>query len=171
VDKLVQAIDEDGDSLVDLEELQTIIGGDNLVEETETITDESNDGEKSLEYNENVLSKVMIAAEINDSDKEEFLAFAQSYNSDDNSYLKKEELQTAADAWNAQSEAVESDNEASESEEEINVPVEEVEEEEVEEEVVGHDSEEEIVKQQKKTSMKYLKKQSKKQLKKNSFTK
>lgn len=145
VDKLVQAIDEDGDSLVDLEELQTIIGGENLVEETETITDESNDGEVSLEYNENVLSKVMIAAEINDSDKEEFLAFAQSYNSDDNSYLKKEELQTAADAWNAQSEAVESDNEASESEEEINVPVEEVEEEEAEEEVVGHDSEEEIV--------------------------
>ena len=92
VDKLVQAIDEDGDSLVDLEELQTIIGGDNLVEETETVADESNDSGESLQYNENVLSKVMIAAEINDNDKEEFLAFAQSYNSDDNLYLKKEEL-------------------------------------------------------------------------------
>mgnify|MGYP001581661936 CR=1 FL=1 len=135
VDKLVQAIDEDGDSLVDLEELQTIIGGDNLVEETETVSDESNVSEESLEYNEKVLSNVMNSAEINKSDKEEFLAFAQSYNSDDNSYLKKDELQTAADAWNARSEAVESDNEAApESGEEIEAPVEEVEEEESEEE-------------------------------------
>lgn len=143
VDKLVQAIDEDGDSLVDLEELQTIIGGDNLVEETETVADESNDSGESLQYNENVLSKVMIAAEINDNDKEEFLAFAQSYNSDDNLYLKKEELQTAADAWNARSESVESDDDASE--EEIEAPVEQSVEEEPEEEVVSQDSEEEVV--------------------------
>ena len=143
VDKLVQAIDEDGDSLVDLEELQTIIAGDNLVEETETTADESNDREESLEYSENVLSKVMIAAEINDSDKEEFLAFAENHNSDDNSYLKKEELQIAADAWNARSEAVELDNEAAESEEEIESPV-----EQAVEEVVVHDSEEEIVEEE-----------------------
>ena len=143
VDKLVQAIDEDGDSLVDLEELQTIIGGDNLVEETETVADESNDSGEILQYNENVLSKVMIAAEINDNDKEEFLAFAQSYNSDDNLYLKKEELQTAADAWNARSESVESDDDASE--EEIEAPVEQSVEEEPEEEVVSQDSEEEVV--------------------------
>ena len=144
VDKLVQAIDEDGDSLVDLEELQTIIAGDNLVDETETTADESDDREESLEYSESVLSKVMIAAEINDSDKEEFLAFAENYNSDDNSYLKKEELQTAADAWNARSEADESDNEAPESEEEIKAPV----EEESAEEVVEHDSEEEIIEEE-----------------------
>jgi Ca2+-binding EF-hand superfamily protein/RNA polymerase subunit RPABC4/transcription elongation factor Spt4 len=144
VDKLVQAIDEDGDSLVDLEELQTIIAGDNLVDETETTVDESDDREKSLEYSESVLSKVLIAAEINDSDKEEFLAFAENYNSDDNSYLKKEELQTAAEAWNARSEADESDNEAPESEEEIQAPV----EEESEEEVAAHDSEEEIIEEE-----------------------
>ncbi|MDB2671607.1 EF-hand domain-containing protein [Candidatus Poseidoniales archaeon] len=143
VDKLVQAIDEDGDSLVDLEELQTIIAGDNLVEETETTADESNDREDSLEYSEDVLSKVMIAAEINDFDKEEFLAFAENHNSDDNSYLKKEELQIAADAWNARSEADESDNEAAESEEEIDSPV-----EQAVEEVVVHDSEEEIVEEE-----------------------
>ena len=143
VDKLVEAIDEDGDSLVDLEELQTIIAGDNLVEETETTADESNDREESLEYSENVLSKVMIAAEINDSNKEEFLAFAENYNSDDNSYLKKEELQIAADAWNARSETVESDNEDAESEEEIESPV-----EQAVEEVVVHDSEEEIVEEE-----------------------
>ena len=144
VDKLVQAIDEDGDSLVDLEELQTIIGGDNLVEETETVSVESRESEESLEYSENVLSNVMNSAEINESDKEEFLAFAQSFNSDDNSYLKKDELQTAADAWNARNEAVESDNEAPESEE-IEAPVEE---DESEEEVVLDDSEDEIVEEE-----------------------
>ena len=148
VDKLVQAIDEDGDSLVDLEELQAIIGGENLKEEAETITNESNQGGESLEYNENVLSKVMIGAEINDSDKEEFLAFAQGYNSDDNSYLKKDELQTAADAWNAREEVVVSDSEAYESEEAIKAAVEEtvpedsvVEEEDDEEEDVAEESE------------------------------
>ena len=144
VDKLVQAIDEDGDSLVDLEELQTIIGGDILVEETETVSVESSDSEESLEYSENVLSNVMNSAEINESDKEEFLAFAQSFNSDDNSYLKKDELQTAADAWNARNEAVESDNEAPESEEIEAL----VEEDESEEEVVLHDSEDEIVEEE-----------------------
>jgi Ca2+-binding EF-hand superfamily protein/RNA polymerase subunit RPABC4/transcription elongation factor Spt4 len=149
VDKLVQAIDEDGDSLVDLEELQAIIGGENLKEEAETITNESNQGGESLEYNENVLSKVMIGAEINDSDKEEFLAFAQGYNSDDNSYLKKDELQTAADAWNAREEVVVSDSEAYESEEAIKAAVEETvpedsvveEEEDDEEEDVAEESE------------------------------
>ena len=141
VDKLVQAIDEDGDSLVDLEELQAIIGGENLKEEAETITNESNQGGESLEYNENVLSKVMIGAEINDSDKEEFLAFAQGYNSDDNSYLKKDELQTAADAWNAREEVVVSDSEAYESEEAIKAAVEET----VPEDSVVEEEEEEDV--------------------------
>lgn len=117
VDKLVQAIDEDGDSLVDLEELQTIIGGEKLEEDTELISAETSEGEMGLEYSENVLSKVMAGAEIKDSDKEEFLKFAKEFNSDDNSYLKKEELQTAADAWNARNDEVESDDEDDESEE------------------------------------------------------
>ena len=117
VDKLVQAIDEDGDSLVDLEELQTIIGGEKLEEDTELISAETSEGDLGLEYSENVLSKVMAGAEIKDSDKEEFLKFAKEFNSDDNSYLKKEELQTAADAWNARNDEVESDDEDDESEE------------------------------------------------------
>ena len=145
VDKLVQAIDEDGDSLVDLEELQTIIGGNILEEETESIINESSEGGTVLDYSESVLSRVMKAAEINDSDKEEFLTFAQGYNSDDNSYLKKEELQTAANAWNTRNEEVESDDdEAYESEEEFKAPV----EEEAVEEVVAHDSEEKIVEEE-----------------------
>ena len=145
VEKLVNAIDEDGDSLVDLDELQTIIGGEELEEDAESIPEETSEGDMDLEYNENVLSKVMIASEINDSDKEEFLEFAKDFNSDDNSYLKKEELQTAADAWNARDDTVESDDEVHESGEEVIVTDEEsvVEEaEEVETEEVEEDSEE-----------------------------
>ena len=43
VDKLVEAIDEDGDSLIDLEELQTIIGGESLTEK-----DKSSETEESM---------------------------------------------------------------------------------------------------------------------------
>ena len=147
VEKLVEAIDEDGDSLVDLKELQTIIGGGD--EQTESITDEFNEGEKKIEYNENVLSKIMMAAEINDSDKEAFLAFAEEYNSDDNAYLKKEELQTAADAWNARNEVLDSNNEDHEADQEIEVPEQEVVvgevEDEAEEEDVEDEAEEEDV--------------------------
>ena len=147
VEKLVNAIDEDGDSLVDLDELQTIIGGEELEEDAESIPEETSEGDMDLEYNENVLSKVMIASEINDSDKEEFLEFAKDFNSDDNSYLKKEELQTAADAWNARDDTVESDDEVHESGEEVIVTDEEsvVEEaEEVETEEVEENSEDEL---------------------------
>ena len=97
VDRLVQAIDEDGDSLIDLVELQTIIGGQEI-EDSETEEDEQ---KPALEFNENVLAKIMESNEIDNSQREEFLAFAQDYNDDDNSYLKKEELQAAADGWNA----------------------------------------------------------------------
>ncbi len=101
VERLVEAIDEDGDSLIDLEELQTIIGGEDLDEED--TTDETQvDEEPKLDYNENVLSKVMEKSEIDSSEKEAFLVFAKDYNDDDNQYLKKEELQAAAEGWIAQ---------------------------------------------------------------------
>jgi len=101
VERLVEAIDEDGDSLIDLEELQTIIGGEDLDEED--TTDETQvDEEPKLDYNENVLSKIMEKSEIDSSEKEAFLVFAKDYNDDDNQYLKKEELQAAAEGWIAQ---------------------------------------------------------------------
>ena len=51
VDRLVDAIDEDGDSLIDLKELQAIIGGEEL---EESDSDEGTSADASLEYNENV---------------------------------------------------------------------------------------------------------------------
>ena len=131
VDKLVAAIDEDGDSLIDLEELQTIIGGESLVEKDEN-SEADDDTPAPIEYNENVLSKIMESNEIDNSDKDAFIEFAMDFNDDGNSYLKKEELQAAATAWN---ERLEKDN--SEEDESVSEPEETVEdglEEEVEDE-------------------------------------
>ncbi|MAH29678.1 MAG: hypothetical protein CL959_03255 [Euryarchaeota archaeon] len=107
VDRLVETIDEDGDSLIDLEELQAIIGG----EELEDTVPEEKPADTSLEYNENVLSKVMDTNGIDESDKEAFIAFAQDFNADDNAYLKKEELEAAAESWNAKAEELEEESE------------------------------------------------------------
>jgi len=59
VDKLVEAIDEDGDSLIDLEELQSIIGGEELdVSESESIDDseavETEDDSESIQDSEDL---------------------------------------------------------------------------------------------------------------------
>tara|TARA_A200000113_G_scaffold94806_1_gene84752 strand:- start:439 stop:2277 length:1839 start_codon:yes stop_codon:yes gene_type:complete len=59
VDKLVEAIDEDGDSLIDLEELQSIIGGEELdSSETESIDDseavETEDDSESTQDSEDL---------------------------------------------------------------------------------------------------------------------
>ncbi len=146
VDRLVEAIDEDGDSLIDLKELQSIIGGEEL---DEKIPDEDTSAEASLEYNENVLSKVMDSNGIDASEKDAFIAYAQDFNADGNTYLKKEELQAAAESWNAQSEESEEVIQAvdetdvedvtdSEQDEEIEEITDESEDVEVEEEQDDH---------------------------------
>ncbi len=146
VDKLVAAIDEDGDSLIDLEELQTIIGGESLADTDESSeTEEDEDTSAPLEYNENVLSKVMESNDINDSDKDAFIEFAKDFNEDGNSYLKKEELQAAAAAWNERS--MDDESEEEESEPETEETVEDELEEEVETETDA-EPEEEIVEEE-----------------------
>lgn len=146
VDKLVAAIDEDGDSLIDLEELQTIIGGESLADTDESSeTEEAEDTSAPLEYNENVLSKVMESNDIDDSDKDAFIEFAKDFNEDGNSYLKKEELQAAAAAWNERS--MDDESEEEESEPETEETVEDELEEEVETET-DDEPEEEIVEEE-----------------------
>ena len=151
VDRLVETIDEDGDSLIDLEELQAIIGGEEL---EDTVTEEE-PAEASLEYNENVLSKVMDSNGIDESDKEAFIAFAQDFNADDNSYLKKEELEAAAESWNAKAEeleegiqdvdeANEEENSISDADEEVDEVIEESEDDEEEGDHEDHSEEEEV---------------------------
>ena len=142
VDRLVEAIDEDGDSLIDLKELQAIIGGEEL---DDTVSDEDTSADASLEYNENVLSKVMDSNGIDASEKDAFIAFAQDFNADGNTYLKKEELQAAAESWNAKSEELEEVfqgvDEANEEEDSISDEDEEV--DEIDEEIEDEDEVEE----------------------------
>ena len=132
VDRLVEAIDSDGDSLIDLKELQTIIGGEEL-EEDQVVEEavEAAQEEATLEYSENVLAQVMKSHGIDESDKEAFVVFAKDYNADDNSYLKKEELQAAAKGWNEQ----EADEEEESAEEETEEPEEEIVDDEIDEEI------------------------------------
>ena len=132
VDRLVEAIDSDGDSLIDLKELQTIIGGEELEEDqVEEEAVEPAQEEATLEYSENVLAQVMKSHGIDESDKEAFVVFAKDYNADDNSYLKKEELQAAAKGWIEQ----EADEEEESAEEETEEPEEEIVDDEIDEEI------------------------------------
>ena len=152
VDRLVEAIDEDGDSLIDLKELQAIIGGEEL---DDTASDEDTSDDASLEYNENVLSKVMDSNGIDASEKDAFIAFAQDFNADGNTYLKKEELQAAAESWNAKSEEVQEvfqevdeadveDDTDSEQDDEFDEITDESEDDEVEEDQEDHSDDEEV---------------------------
>ena len=58
--------------------------------------------ETNVSWREDVLLRVMAAAEIDESQRDEFVAHAVNFDLDDNGYLKKAELQAAADAWNAE---------------------------------------------------------------------
>ena len=85
-----------------------------------------------MSWREDVLLRVMEANGIEDRDG--FLAHAMAFDSDDNGYLKKGELETAAEAWNSAEEVVEEATEEAMPTEEV---VEEVAEEVVEEESEG----------------------------------
>ena len=145
VDRLVEAIDSDGDSLIDLKELQTIIGGEELEEDqVEEEPVEPAQEEATLEYSENVLAQVMKSHGIDESDKEAFIVFAKDYNADDNSYLKKEELQAAAKGWNEQEadeEEESAEEESEESKEEIVEDVDDEIDEEIHDEIIEEESE------------------------------
>jgi hypothetical protein len=71
------------------------------VEEAEAETT-GEEAESKMNWREDVLLRVMEASGITDRDA--FIAFAADYDSDDNGYLKKGELEDAANAWNAREE-------------------------------------------------------------------
>ena len=75
--------------------------------------EESNEKESKMNWREDVLLRVMEAAGI--SDRDAFIEFAADYDSDDNGYLKKGELEDAAKAWNAREEADSADDDSEES--------------------------------------------------------
>ncbi|MEJ6653710.1 MAG: hypothetical protein QNL55_05030, partial [Euryarchaeota archaeon] len=94
------------------------------VEDTELDQPEEEVAEHpQMSWREDVLLRVMEANGIEDRDG--FLAHAMAFDSDDNGYLKKGELETAAEAWNSAEEVVEEATEEA-------MPAEEVVEEESE---------------------------------------
>jgi hypothetical protein len=58
--------------------------------------------ESKVSWREDVLLRVMDAAGIDVSHRDEFVVHAANFDLDDNGYLKKAELQAAAEAWNAE---------------------------------------------------------------------
>ncbi|MGB2507147.1 MAG: EF-hand domain-containing protein, partial [Candidatus Poseidoniaceae archaeon] len=79
VDRLVDAIDENGDGTIDLAELEAILSGG------------------SMQYAESVLERVMNKHEIDDA--EAFLQFARTFDENENRYLDQKELTKAAEAY------------------------------------------------------------------------
>jgi hypothetical protein len=74
----------------------------------EEVVEEVTEEKPKISWREDVLLRVMEAAGIDVSERDAFIEHAADFDSDDNGYLKKKELETAAEAWNShQSETAE----------------------------------------------------------------
>ena len=70
-------------------------------EETpEAPAEEAAEAAPKMKFREDMLLRVMDAAGIDASHRDDFVAFAADYDHDDNGYLKKAELEDAAKGWN-----------------------------------------------------------------------
>jgi hypothetical protein len=74
---------------------------DEAVEESDEELEAEEEIESNISWREDVLLRVMAAADIDVSERDAFVAHAVNFDLDDNGYLKKVELEAAADAWNA----------------------------------------------------------------------
>ncbi|MDC0055617.1 hypothetical protein OAJ94_01030 [Deltaproteobacteria bacterium] len=100
-----------GDEVEDDSAMAKMAGEEEVEEGTTSETDTS-----SFSWNENVLKKVMEANGIEDRDA--FLAHAINFDTDDNKYLNKGELSSAAEAWGSEESSEEEASEEEASEEE-----------------------------------------------------
>jgi hypothetical protein len=102
---------------------------EDIVEATEEAGEEAASEEEaspSVTWREDVLLRVMDASGIDVAHRDAFVAHAANFDHDDNGYLKKAELEAAANAWNENSdEAVEEEAPAEEVVTEDEAPVEE----------------------------------------------
>jgi uncharacterized repeat protein (TIGR01451 family) len=106
--------------------------------------------ESKVSWREDVLLRVMAAADIDVSERDAFVVHAENFDLDENGYLKKAELEAAAKAWNADASGeeevvAEEAVEEPEPEEVTEEATEEPEAEEVTEEVVEEPESEEVV--------------------------
>ena len=96
VDRLVAEVDTDSDGVISLKELVFSITGEAIAtpepkNEEEVVEDVA---EKTKDYAENVLDRIVAKYEI--ADKIKFIAFAQDYDANNNDYLTEAELKKAA---------------------------------------------------------------------------
>ena len=89
------------------DEVETEDMASSTEEEVEEVVEESNDDsgdeevESKVSWREDVLLRVMAAADIDVSERDAFVSHAENFDLDENGYLKKAELEAAAKAWNA----------------------------------------------------------------------
>ena len=93
IDRLIAEVDTDNDGVISLDELVSAIT-DEPAEDNESDSDSS---ASVKQYSENVVERVMNKHEI--TDKEHFLAFAASFDENENDYLTEAELKKAAAAY------------------------------------------------------------------------
>ena len=86
-----------------------------VAEESEEVTEESEeDNEPKVSWREDVLLRVMSTAGIDVSHRDAFVAHAANFDLDDNGYLKKAELEAAAEAWNSENDGDSAEEETAE---------------------------------------------------------
>ncbi|MEC7229484.1 MAG: EF-hand domain-containing protein, partial [Candidatus Thermoplasmatota archaeon] len=93
IDRLITEVDTDNDGVISLDELVSAIT-DEPAEDNQSDSDSS---ASAKQYSENVVERVMNKHEI--TDKEHFLAFAASFDENENDYLTEAELKKAAAAY------------------------------------------------------------------------
>ena len=93
IDRLIAEVDTDNDGVISLDELVSAIT-DEPAEDNQSDSDSS---ASAKQYSENVVERVMNKHEI--TDKEHFLAFAASFDENENDYLTEAELKKAAAAY------------------------------------------------------------------------
>ena len=71
------------------------------VEESTEESEAQEEVESKVSWREDVLLRVMAAADIDVSERDAFIVHAENFDLDENGYLKKAELEAAAKAWNA----------------------------------------------------------------------
>jgi hypothetical protein len=130
------------------DEVETEDMASSTEEEVEEVIEESTEEsvdeevESKVSWREDVLLRVMAAADIDVSERDAFVVHAENFDLDENGYLKKAELEAAAKAWNAE---VETEEVVGEEEVVAEEAVEEPASEEVTEEATEEPATEEVV--------------------------
>ena len=109
VERVINEVDTDSDGVISLAELVMAITGEELSEASEESTI------NKVEFSDNVMSRIIKKYEI--IDRDDFIKFAERFDTNDNNYLTEAELKHAAEEYTASGDRVsETDEESTEPE-------------------------------------------------------